>query len=143
MEAAAGGDVGGIGGFAGEDDALGGIGEDGEEGLGVGVLGVGEDRFGGAGFDDAAEVHDGYSVGDVPGEAQVVGDDQGGQAEVVAKAEDQGEDLAADRGVQGGDGFVGDQDLGVEGERTGDDDALALTAGEFVGIAMEEALRRA
>lgn len=55
-----------------------------------------------------------------------MGDDQRGQAEVVAQAEDEGEDLAADRGVEGGDGFVGDQDLGVERERAGDDDALAL-----------------
>ena len=39
-----------------------------------------------------------------------------------------------DRHVQGGGRFIGDDDVGIVGQRHGDADALALTAGEFMGV---------
>src|SRR6185295_13107763 len=71
-------------------------------------------------------------VGDVPGEPEVVGDDQRGEPEVGAQPQQQGEDLAADGRVEGRDGFVGDEQPGFQGEGAGDDDALALPAGQLV-----------
>ena len=47
------------------------------------------------------------------------------------------DDLGADRDVEGADRLVADDQLRVEGERAGDADALALPAGESVGIAAE------
>ena len=43
-------------------------------------------------------------------------------------------DLGLDRDVERGDRLVGHEQLGLEGERAGDPDALALTAGELVGV---------
>jgi len=45
--------------------------------------------------------------------------------------------LSADTDVEGGDGFVGDDEFGLQCEGAGDADALALSAGEFVGVAVE------
>jgi hypothetical protein len=39
------------------------------------------------------------------------------------------------RNIQRGDGFITDNDLGIEGQGTGDSDALPLSAAEFMGIA--------
>ena len=43
--------------------------------------------------------------------------------------------MRADRDVESGDGFVGDDELGAKHEGAGDADALALSAGEFVRVA--------
>ena len=42
-----------------------------------------------------------------------------------------------------GDRLVGDEHLRLEDQRAGDDDALALAAGQLVRVAQEVALRRA
>ena len=44
------------------------------------------------------------------------------------------EDLGLDRDVEGGDRFVGEDEFRFGGEGAGDGDALALAAGEFVGV---------
>ena len=49
---------------------------------------------------------------------------------------EQVDDLGLDRDVERRDGLVGHQELGVERQRAGDADALALAAGELVGIAV-------
>ncbi len=48
------------------------------------------------------------------------------------------EHLGPDGHVQGGDGLVGDDEVGLHDEGPGDADALALTAGELVGEAAGE-----
>jgi hypothetical protein len=95
VEAAAAGDQGRVGRLAGEDLLLDvvDLGDDRQQGPGVGVAGVGQDGLGRALLDDAAQVHHGQPVGDVPGQAEVVGDDQDGQAEVADQAEQQSQDL--------------------------------------------------
>ena len=47
------------------------------------------------------------------------------------------DDLGGYGDVEGGDGFVEYEELGAEGEGSGDVDALALAAGELVGVARE------
>ena len=49
------------------------------------------------------------------------------------------EDLGLDGDVEGGDGFVGDDEFRLWGEGAGDGDALALAAGELVGVLAHEA----
>ena len=57
-------------------------------------------------------------------------------AEPLLQLADQLEDLRLHGDVEGGDRLVGDEHLGLEGERPGDADALALAAGEFMRIAV-------
>ena len=53
---------------------------------------------------------------------------------------EQGEDLRLDGDVQGGGGFVGDQDVGLERQRHGDHHPLTLAAGQFVRQSGEAAI---
>lgn len=145
VEGAAGGAVGGVGDVAGEDDAFAGsrvgavvdLGDGGEQGLGVGVGGGCVQRFRVGELDDLAEVHDGDAVGDVPYDAEVVGDEDVREPELVLEVGEEVEHLGLDGDVEGGDGFVGDDQSGAGREGSGDADALALPAGELVGVAVE------
>lgn len=82
--------------------------------------------------------HDADPVRDVPDHAQVVGDEKEGEVAVLAQVEQQVEDLRLDGDVEGGGGFVQHQQRGPDGEGAGDGDALALAAGELVGVAGED-----
>ena len=64
--------------------------------------------------------------------AEIVGDEQIGEAELLLQVLQQVDDLRLDRDVERRDRLVADQQLGLDGERAGDADALALAAGEFV-----------
>ena len=64
---------------------------------------------------------------------QVVRDDDHGAAEAPMDVADQREDLFARARVEVAGRFVGEEHRRVDRERAGDGDALALTAGEFVG----------
>ena len=98
-----------------------------------------EDLVGGAVFDDVAAVHHGDVVGDLVDHAQVVGDEDDGDAVALLQLPEQLEDGMLDGDVEGGGGLVGNQDVGVAGQRHGDHDALFLAAADFVGIAAEDA----
>ena len=118
-------------------------GYDGQQGLRVGVLRRGQHLLGGPGLDDPAEVHHRDPVGDVPRQPEVVGDHEDAEAELLAQLEQQRQDLAADRGVEAGDGLVGDQQLAAaRASAPAISDPLPLAAGELVRVAQEERLRR-
>ena len=83
MKATALGWIGDAGHVAFEHDTLGffvwgGRRGGGEQGLGVGVLRVGEDGFAGAEFDDFAQIHDGNAVCDMLHDTQVMRDKEVG-----------------------------------------------------------------
>ncbi len=59
------------------------------------------------------------------------------------KIEQQVQYLRLDRDVEGGDGFVGDDEDRLDGQGTGDTDALTLAAGEFVRVALHCVARQA
>ena len=88
------------------------------------------------------EVHDRDAVGDHPRERQVVGDEQVRQVALGPQVEHQPQQLRPDRDVEHADGLVGDDQLRPEHEGAGDDDALALAAGQLVRVARRERLRR-
>ena len=67
--------------------------------------------------------------------AHVVGDEQVGQPELALELLEQVQDLGLDRHVEGRDRLVADDQVGLEDERAGDADALALAAGELVRVA--------
>ena len=66
---------------------------------------------------------------------EVVGDEEVGEAQLLLEVLEEVEDLGLDGDVEGRDGLVADDELRVEGEGAGDADALALAAGELVGVA--------
>ncbi len=90
----------------------------------------------GALLDDLALVHDRDPVGDVADDADVVGDEDVGEAELLLEVVEQVDDLSADRDVEGGDRLVGDDQLRVQRQRPGDPDPLPLAAGELVRVAV-------
>ena len=63
---------------------------------------------------------------------QIVRDEQVGQPEPLLQVEQQVQDLRLDRDVERRDRLVGHDELGVQRQRAGDADALALAAGELV-----------
>ena len=83
-------------------------------------------------LDDAAEVHDGDPVADVAHHGEVVGDEQVGEAELPLQLLQEVDDLRADGDVEGADGLVADDEVGLHRQRPGDADALALAAAELV-----------
>ncbi len=95
------------------------------------------DRVSIADLDDLAQVHDRHPVGDVADHGEVVGDEQVGQSQAVLQILQEVDDARLDGHVQGRDRFVEDQQRRVEGQGTGDADALALAAGELMGIAVD------
>ena len=70
----------------------------------------------------------GDPVGDVLDDREVVRDEQVREVELALQVFEQVEHLGADRDVEGAHGLVKDDELGIERERTGDADALALPA---------------
>ena len=68
-------------------------------------------------------------------DAQVMRDEQVGQAELLLEVLEEVDDLPPDRHVKGGDRLVADDELGVQVEGAGNTDPLALAAGELVRVA--------
>ena len=89
------------------------------------------------GGDDAvADVDD--AMGEL-GDVGFVGDDDDGVAAMVELVEER-HDLVAGLGVEVAGGLVGEDDRGAIDERAGDGDALALSAGELVGLVAHAAV---
>ena len=64
--------------------------------------------------------------------AEIVADEQAGEAQIVAQLHEQIEDLRLDGHVEGGHRFIADQEFRIHCERTCNPDALALAAGELM-----------
>ena len=139
VEAAAGGEVAGVGDFASELEFHWDVGvwvrHCGEEGSCVGVLGVGEEGFVGGEFDDSAGVHDCDAVADVFYDAEIVGYEDVCQVELLLEFLEEVDDLGLDGNVEGRDGLVGDDECRLHDQGAGDADALSLAAAEGVRIA--------
>src|SRR4030067_585272 len=90
-------------------------------------------------LDDHAQVHDRHPVADVAHHAQVVGNEQVGQAELSLQVFQQVDYLGLDGDIQGRDRLAADDKLRIGGQGSGDTDALALPAGEFVRETVNQA----
>ena len=82
---------------------------------------------------DAAGVEHGDAVGDLRGDAEVVGDEDDAAADLVAKPCQQSQHLRLHRDVQGGGRLVGDDQIRIARDGDGDHHPLTQAAGEFVG----------
>ncbi len=90
-------------------DALAKLGHAFDEGLGVGVLRVGQHFASGSRFDDFASEHDRYTVGDSADDGEVVGDQDHRHVELLFQEAKLVEDLFLDGDVERGGRFICDQ----------------------------------
>ena len=88
-------------------------------------------------LDDLAGVHDDHPVGAPGDHAHVVGDEDHGHRQLLAEVVDEVEDLGLDGDVEGRGGLVGDEQLGLAGQRHGDHHPLAQASGELVGVLVQ------
>ena len=70
-------------------------------------------------------------------DGQVVGDEQISGSVLLLQVLQQVQDLGLDGNVQGGNRLVADDELRAQDERASDADALTLTAGELVRVAVD------
>src|SRR5260370_38242254 len=89
-----------------------------------------EQFFGGRGLHDPANVHYRDPLADVLDDAEVVSDEEIGKPESFLKFEKEVQDLCLDRHVQGGDGFVRNDQTGIQSKCAANADPLTLTGRE-------------
>ena len=111
-----------------------------KQATGVLVTGVGEDLLRRTLLDDLPRIHDGDRMGDFGHEREIVGNEDHGEAELLAQRVEQIDDLLLHGHVKCGRRFVGDDELRVTGQRHGDKHTLALAAGKLVRIRFKRAL---
>jgi len=140
-EGAAAGQIHGAGHVALKHDTLGllglvrvGDGHGGQQRYSVGVQRVAVQFRGGGHLHHLAKIHDRYPVGDVLYNRQIVGDEQVCEAQILLKLLQHIDDLGLNGHVQSGHRLVTDDKLGVGGQGAGNAYALALAAGELVGV---------
>ena len=100
----------------------------GQQGLGVGMFGVGEQGAGGRHFREFAQIHDGDPVGEVLHHVQVVRDEQVGQVILRLQVLEQVDDLRLNGHVQSRDRLVAHDQLRVQRQGARNADPLALPA---------------
>ena len=113
---------------------MGEFGDGGQQFSGVVVFWLVEHLFGAAHFQELAGAHDGDVRGDLCHYGQAVGDENIGQREFALEFLQQKENLRADGNIEGGNRFIGNDELWLEDQSASNADALALAAGEFVWI---------
>jgi len=103
------------------------------------MLGTAEDIAGKSLFDDLAVLHDGHAIRDLRDDGEVMRDEKDREVMASAQVSEKAEDLSLYGNVEGRRRFVGDEKAGTVDDGHGDENALALTAGELVGIVAETA----
>ena len=88
-------------------------------------------------LDDGAAIHHHHALHVLGDDAEIVRDQDHRHAALLDEIGDEIEDLALDGDVERGGRLVGDQQVGLAGERHRDGDALALAAGELVRIGID------
>ena len=84
-------------------------------------------------FDDLAEIHHRDAIADVFDNAQVMGDEQEGQVELLLKLLQQIQDPRLDGDIERRHRLVEHKETRVDGKGASSADALALTTRELVG----------
>ena len=110
----------------------------GQQRLGIRVHGVVEELVGLRELHHLAEVHHRDPVTQVVHDAQVMGDEEIREVELVAQVLQQVDDLGLNGDVECGDRLVADDELRIQRERSRDAHPLALAAAHLVGIAIRE-----
>lgn len=90
--------------------------------------------FGPGFFHDFAKIHHRHSIRDMLDDGQVVRDEKISEIEPLLKLAKQVQHLRLNRHIESRDRLVAHDEAGIETERTGYPDSLALASREFVGI---------
>ena len=86
-------------------------------------------------------VHHGHAIGDAGDNAQIMCDQRHRHTAFALEFGEQRKDLRLDGHIQRGGRLIGNQYLGIAGERDGDHHALAHAARQLVRILVEPARR--
>ncbi len=109
-----------------------------QQGLGIRVIGTRKQVIDRCGLDHTAQVHHDHAVAEVLDHAQVMADKQIGQPQFVAQVHEQVENLRLNRHIQRRHRLVAHQQFRLHRQRTGNADALTLTAAELMRIALAQ-----
>src|SRR5262245_361269 len=104
-----------------------------KQGLRIGMLWTGKERTLVGQLDDAAQVHDRDTVGNMLHDRQIMGNKDVGQAEILLQIGKQVDDLRLYGDVQGRYRLVAHDHVRLQGQRARNHQALSLSAREFVG----------
>ena len=107
------------------------------------VAGIANEPIGGGGLDDAAAAHHRDRVAQVADRGDIMGDEEQGNGEPLAKLGDQIEDRRLHRQVQRRGDLVRDQQHWPGGDGAGDRDPLLLAAGQLGWQSGRERVRKA
>src|SRR5690606_32287840 len=99
------------------------------------------DLFRAADLLNVATVHDHHSVGDLKGLFLIVGDEHTGDVDLVVQPPQPTSQLLAHLGVEGAEGLVEQQHLGLHGQRPRQGHALSLASGKLRRIAVGQPLQ--
>lgn len=95
------------------------------------MLGGGEELGGGGLFDETAFTEDEDLAGHVLNDGEVMGNEEEGEVGLGAEFAEEVEEACLDGDIEGANRFVADEDLRLDGEGAGEEDALALAAAQF------------
>ena len=118
-------------------------GDRGEQRAGVLVRGCVDDLLDGPALDEPAGLHHVDAVAHEAGDAEVVGDEEDGDAGALLDLQEQVEDAGLHGDVEGGGRLVGDDEAGLGRQRHRDEHALEHAAGELVRVLLQPALGHA
>ena len=104
----------------------------------VGMLGRAQHLPRLARLDDPPGLHHRDPIGDLGDHAEIMGDEQHAGAALALQVLDQPQDLRLGGDVEGRRRLVGDQQRGLQHQRHGDHDPLALAAGELMRIGVDQ-----
>jgi len=113
----------------------GAVGNGRDQGLGVGMTGMIENRGGRPLFHDLAEIHDQDAIAEDAHDVEIVGDEDVGEAEFPAQAIEKLEDHRLDRDVEGGGRLVEDEQVGLDRDGPGYAHSCLLSPGKLMGKA--------
>ena len=104
---------------------------------GIGMCRLLEDLPTGTVFNDAATLHYVNPLADFLDHSQVMGDQQYRHTQVTTQVTQQRQYLCLGGDIDCGRGFVGNQQIGLVGQRHSNHDPLALPAGQLMGPGFE------
>ena len=116
------------------------VGDGGKEHLGVGVFGLGEERFFAGVLYDLSQVHDCHIVTDVLDHRDIMGDKERGEVVLILEIHHEVEYLSLNRYIQCRDRLISQDKLWTQDDRSGDRDTLSLSSGELMRITLQIAI---
>src|SRR5215469_479716 len=88
-------------------------------------------------FHDLAQIHHCHALGDVAYHAEVMGNEEVGEAKLALEPLHQVDDLRADGDVERAYWLVGNDEFRLDADRARDGDTLSLATAELVRIAID------